>query len=212
MPVDGAILGCQTATDLLSYVTRVSSPQNQSNFDTGEKLIAYCMRKHHWSPFQMIDLTMEVVTTRDIGRQILRHRSFEFQEFSQRYAEVTDPPVIREARLQDTKNRQASHETNDPELQAKWVEFQNNVANLADLTYRWAVDHGIAKEQARAVLPEGMTPTRMYVKGSLRSWYHYCQLRTGPETQKEHREVARLAWDVLCNEFAFLDPETVMLR
>lgn len=202
----------KTAQDLLAYVTRVSNPPNQKNFNTSEKLIKYCLRKKHWSPFEMIDLTFEIETTRDIGRQILRHRSFTFQEFSQRYADPTQlGSVTRETRMQDPENRQNSIELKYEDgdraeiLIDEWERKQKEVAFAAQTVYKWALDKGIAKEQARSVLPEGLTMSRMYIKGSLRSWIHYCDIRRGGETQKEHREIANVCWDVLKTQFTFLE-------
>lgn len=202
----------KTAQDLLAYVTRVSNPPNQKNFNTSEKLIRYCLRKKHWSPFEMIDLTFEIETTRDIGRQILRHRSFSFQEFSQRYADPTQlGSVTRETRMQDPENRQNSIEIKYEDgdraeiLIDEWERKQKEVAFAAQTAYKWALDKGIAKEQARSVLPEGLTMSRMYIKGSLRSWIHYCDIRRGEETQKEHREIANVCWDVLKTQFTFLE-------
>ena len=202
----------KTAQDLLAYVTRVSNPPNQKNFNTSEKLIRYCLRKKHWSPFEMIDLTFEIETTRDIGRQILRHRSFTFQEFSQRYADPTQlGSVTRETRMQDPENRQNSIEIKYEDgdraeiLIDEWERKQKEVAFAAQTAYKWALDKGIAKEQARSVLPEGLTMSRMYIKGSLRSWIHYCDIRRGEETQKEHREIANVCWDVLKTQFTFLE-------
>ncbi len=198
--------GMESAEQLLAYYARVSSTANQLNHETGPKLIKYLIRRKEWSPLEMVHAVMEIETTRDIGRQILRHRSFSFQEFSQRYAEVKfEEPPIREARLQDLKNRQNSLETEDEGLQQAWDEQQRMVLKTAGDAYSWALDKGIAKEQARAVLPEGLTPTRMYMGGTLRSWFHYCQLRSGKGTQKEHREVAEQAWSELINEVPSLD-------
>lgn len=209
-PMDG--FEFKTAQDLLSYITRVSNPSNQNNFDTTEKLIRYCLRKKHWSPFTMIDMTFEIETTRDIGRQILRHKSFDFQEFSQRYADPTQLGLTtREARMQDTKNRQNSIEITyeDGDRAAlmidEWERKQQHIIDEATHVYKWALENGIAKEQARAVLPEGLTMSRMYMKGSLRSWIHYCDVRRGPETQKEHREIAEAVWNVLKTHFKFLE-------
>jgi thymidylate synthase (FAD) len=178
--------------DLIAYCARVSNPSNQSNTDTSDKLIQYLVKNKHWSPFEMADVTMEIETTRDIARQILRHRSFSFQEFSQRYADPTKDLsfTTREPRLQDTKNRQNSIETDDELLQTQWELKQKSLINDALRTYQWAINNGIAKEVARAVLPEGLTMSRMYMKGSIRSWIHYLEVRTDPSTQKEHREVA----------------------
>jgi thymidylate synthase (FAD) len=193
---------------LISYIARVSNPANQENFDTAQKLWGYCLRKSHWSPFEMADVTLEIKTTRDIGRQILRHRSFSFQEFSQRYARVEeDDFFFREARLQDTKNRQNSIELDEDsqfQLIDDWNGIQQEVKNVALRAYRWALEAGIAKEQARAVLPEGMTPSTMYMKGSLRSWIHYCALRRSNGTQKEHRQIANMAWVEICRIFPTL--------
>lgn len=182
--------GVQTGEELVAYCARVSNPGNQANHETAPRLLNYLTRNHHWSPFEMSHAVIEITTTRDIARQILRHRSFSFQEFSQRYAEVDAEPIMRETRLQDTKNRQNSIETYDIELNAKWQQLQANVAKLTQQSYQWAIDAGIAKEVARSVLPEGMTPSRLYMAGSIRSWIHYIQLRAGNGTQKEHREIA----------------------
>lgn len=186
LPLDSDVL------DLIAYCARVSNPSNQQNTETSEKLIAYLLKHKHFSPFEMADVTLEINTTRDIARQILRHRSFVFQEFSQRYADPTQDLhfTTREARLQDQKNRQNSIETDDEALQTKWYAVQNRVLDAAKESYEWAINNGIAKEVARAVLPEGLTMSRLYVKGSIRSWIHYLEVRTDPTTQKEHREVA----------------------
>lgn len=182
--------GVQTGEELVAYCARVSNPGNQANHETAPRLLNYLTRNQHWSPFEMAHAVMEIQTTRDIARQILRHRSFSFQEFSQRYAEVTDDVMLREARLQDTKNRQNSTETDDAELQRQWYTLQSRTAELTRQTYQWALEQGIAKEVARAVLPEGLTVSRLYMAGSIRSWIHYIQLRAGNGTQKEHREIA----------------------
>lgn len=182
--------GVQTGEELVAYCARVSNPGNQANHETAPRLLNYLINNHHWSPFEMAHAVIEITTTRDIARQILRHRSFSFQEFSQRYAEVDAEPIMRETRLQDTKNRQNSVETFDVELNARWQQLQANVAKLTQQSYQWAIDAGIAKEVARSVLPEGMTPSRLYMAGSVRSWIHYIQLRAGNGTQKEHREIA----------------------
>jgi len=174
----------------VAYVARVSNPENQESNETAERLVRYLMKNKHWSPFEMVNVCLEINTTRDIARQMLRHRSFSFQEFSQRYAVVPDTSVAREARLQDTKNRQNSIEIDNDVLTATWAERQERVAEMAREVYDWAIARGIAKEQARVVLPEGLTPTRMYVNGTVRSWIHYLELRLGNGTQKEHREVA----------------------
>ena len=185
-----------TVDEFIAYVARVSNPSNQNNTLTATKLLRYLAQHKHWSPFEMTNVVMEINTTRDIARQILRHRSFAFQEFSQRYADPTKDLgfVTREARLQDQKNRQNSIEVEDDNLQQKWDLTQIDVRAKAVDAYNWAIKSGIAKEQARAVLPEGMTNSRMYMNGTLRSWIHYCQLRMGPETQKEHREIATDCW------------------
>lgn len=176
--------------ELVAYCARVSNPGNQYNTETSEKLIRYLIKNSHWSPMEMASVCLSIETTRDIARQILRHRSFSFQEFSQRYAVADLGVVLKEARLQDTKNRQNSLETDDKDLATRWEIKQQRIADLSSDVYDWAIKHGIAKEQARAVLPEGLTVSRLYMNGSLRSWLHYCELRTGPETQKEHREIA----------------------
>jgi len=176
--------------DLVCYCARVSNPANQNNTDTNERLIQYLLKNKHWSPLEMVNICLEIETTRDIARQILRHRSFSFQEFSQRYAIADLGFETREARLQDTKNRQNSMEVDNSVLCDEWETAQNLVAEYAENAYKWAIENGIAKEQARAVLPEGMTKSRMYMNGTLRSWVHYIQLRSGNGTQKEHMEVA----------------------
>jgi len=176
--------------ELVAYCARVSNPGNQYNTETSEKLIRYLIKNSHWSPMEMASVCLSIETTRDIARQILRHRSFSFQEFSQRYAVADLGVVLKEARLQDTKNRQNSLETDDKDLATRWEIKQQRIADLSSDVYDWAIKHGIAKEQARAVLPEGITTSRLYMNGTLRSWLHYIELRSGPETQKEHREVA----------------------
>ena len=176
--------------DLVAYCARVSNPANQNNIEKNEKLIKYLINNNHWSPLEMVSVCLEIETTRDIARQILRHRSFSFQEFSQRYAVVDLNFENREARLQDSKNRQNSLETDDDDIHFNWEMKQVEVRNTVTRAYNWAIENGIAKEQARAVLPEGMTPSRMYMNGTLRSWIHYIQLRSANGTQKEHREVA----------------------
>jgi thymidylate synthase (FAD) len=180
----------QGLQDLVAYCARVSNPANQNNTDTNEKLIRYLIKHQHWSPLEMVSLCLEINTTRDIARQILRHRSFSFQEFSQRYAVADLGFEFKEARLQDEKNRQNSIETDNVGLQLNWETQQDYVIAAAEKAYRWAIEHGIAKEQARAVLPEGNTVSRLYMHGTLRSWVHYIQLRSGNGTQKEHREIA----------------------
>ena len=178
--------------DLIAFAARVSNPSNQNNKQTSDKLLKYLIKHKHWSPFEMVSACLEIETTRDIARQILRHRSFSFQEFSQRYADPTSDLdfSLREARLQDTKNRQNSIETDDKRLQSDWDTLQHMVIEDAKAAYQWAISKGIAKEQARAVLPEGLTMSRMYMNGTLRSWIHYIELRTANGTQKEHMEVA----------------------
>jgi thymidylate synthase (FAD) len=187
---------CVTAGDLIAYTARVSNPANQNNTKTAPRLLKYLIREQHWSPFEMVHMTLEIKTTRDIARQILRHRSFSFQEFSQRYAEATGFET-REARLQDEKNRQNSVEVEDKKLQEWWQLQQKKVQGQADLAYRDALKKGIAKEQARALLPEGLTQSTLYMAGSLRSWIHYCDLRRGNGTQKEHMEIADKCWDII---------------
>jgi thymidylate synthase (FAD) len=177
--------------DLIAYCARVSNPSNQENTETNEKLINYLIKNKHWSPFEMVNICLEIETTRDIVRQILRHRSFSFQEFSQRYAVAELGFECKDARLQDSKNRQNSIELVDnEELKTEWISKQNEVVKLAEENYSWALSHGIAKEQARAVLPEGITLSKIYMNGTLRSWIHYIELRSSNGTQKEHREVA----------------------
>jgi thymidylate synthase (FAD) len=187
-----ADLGIDDAQELIAYCARVSNPSNQLNTDTSEKLISYLVKHAHWSPLEMVSACVEIETTRDIARQILRHRSFAFQEFSQRYADPTKDLsfVLREARLQDTKNRQNSVETADEELKERWNLMQKRVIDEAKYVYKWAIDNGIAKEQARAVLPEGNTVSRVYMNGTLRSWIHFIELRSANGTQKEHQLVA----------------------
>lgn len=200
MTQPSAITGCHTANELIAYAARVSNPGNQNNAETAPKLLKYLIKNAHWSPFEMVSVTMEIKTTRDISRQIIRHRSFSFQEFSQRYA-VSSNYVDREARLQDPKNRQNSVETDDKYLQEDWNMKQHEVVNKAKEVYEWALDKGIAKEQARVVLPEGNTETTLYMAGTLRSWVHYCDLRMANGTQKEHMEVAAKCWEVLSHHF-----------
>ena len=187
-----ADMGIADAQELIAYCARVSNPSNQFNTETSEKLIRYLVKHAHWSPLEMVSACVEITTTRDIARQILRHRSFSFQEFSQRYADPTKDLsfVVREARLQDPKNRQNSVETDDQQLQRQWELRQNNVITEARMAYQWAIDNGIAKEQARAVLPEGLIESKLYMNGTLRSWVHFIELRSGNGTQKEHQLVA----------------------
>ena len=199
----------ENMTELVAFCARVSNPSNQANKETSEKLIKYLTKHKHWSPLEMVSICLEIETTRDIARQILRHRSFSFQEFSQRYAEVDfgtagENWAVRDARLQDTKNRQNSIETEDRELQDKWNEKQAIAIDAARAAYKWAAANGIAKEQARAVLPEGNTISRMYMNGTLRSWIHYCDLRMANGTQKEHREIATMAWNEIVKIFPSL--------
>ena len=189
--VELAAQGIINAQELVAFCARVSNPANQTNTDTSEKLIRYLIKHRHWSPLEMVSACLEIETTRDIARQILRHRSFSFQEFSQRYAVADLGIELKEARLQDTKNRQNSLSTDDADLAMRWQLKQQRAAEVAQDSYNWAIQHGIAKEQARAVLPEGLTVSRLYMQGTLRSWLHYIELRSGPETQKEHREVAK---------------------
>jgi thymidylate synthase (FAD) len=187
----------ENLTELIAFCARVSNPSNQANHETSEKLIRYLIKHQHWSPLEMVSICLEIETTRDIARQILRHRSFSFQEFSQRYAVADLGFEFKEARLQDEKNRQNSIEIDDAKLQLNWETQQDYVVAAAQKTYRWALEHGIAKEQARAVLPEGITVSRLYMNGTLRSWVHYIQLRGGVETQKEHREIALACVDAI---------------
>lgn len=196
------------ALDLVAYCARVSNPANQLNTETSEKLVRYLIKHQHWSPLEMVSACLEITTTRDIARQILRHRSFSFQEFSQRYADPTEDLafLIREARLQDTKNRQNSIELDmskeeDRQLGYAWEEMQRQVIQHTQKAYNWAVENGIAKEQARAVLPEGLTVSRLYMNGTLRSWIHYCELRGANGTQKEHIEVAKACAEVISKIF-----------
>ena len=198
-----ADLGIADAQELIAYCARVSNPSNQFNTETSEKLIRYLVKHKHWSPLEMVSACMEITTTRDIARQILRHRSFSFQEFSQRYADPTKDLsfVCREARLQDTKNRQNSIETDDRMLQIEWERAQQRVIYAARREYEWAIANGIAKEQARAVLPEGLIESRVYMNGTLRSWVHFIELRSGNGTQKEHQEVAKACAEVIAKVF-----------
>ena len=199
--------------DLVAYCARVSNPANQANSETSERLIKYLIKHKHWSPLEMVSACIEVETTRDIARQLLRHRSFSFQEFSQRYADPTaeldDAFVLREARLQDTKNRQNSVELDMSDEKQKllayeWKRSQNRVLYAVKKEYEWAIKNGIAKEQARAVLPEGLTVSRLYVNGTLRSWIHYIDLRDGNGTQKEHAEIARACAEVIAKVFPII--------
>ena len=196
-------MGLQDAQELIAYCARVSNPANQLNTDTSEKLIRYLIRHQHWSPLEMVSACIEITTTRDIARQILRHRSFSFQEFSQRYADPTQDLgfVLREARLQDTANRQNSIAIDDPDLQEQWERKQRLVIDAAKESYQWAIEHGIAKEQARAVLPEGLTESRLYMNGTLRSWIHFIELRSANGTQREHQNVAVACAKVIAEIF-----------
>jgi len=198
-----ANLGLTDAQELIAYCARVSNPANQFNTDTSEKLIRYLVKHQHWSPLEMVSACIEITTTRDIARQILRHRSFSFQEFSQRYADPTKDLsfVLREARLQDTKNRQNSISTDDTELQAWWDAKQKFIIDQCRDIYTEAINRGIAKEQARAVLPEGLTESRLYMNGTLRSWVHFIELRSANGTQLEHQEVARACAKVIADIF-----------
>jgi thymidylate synthase (FAD) len=195
--------GIDTPTDLVAFCARVSNPNNQFNNDTAEKLIKYLIDNQHWSPLEMCHATLEIETTRDIARQILRHRSFSFQEFSQRYADPTKELqfVTRGARLQDPKNRQNSITVNDQTLQDHWDMKQKAIIAAAKETYQWAINNGIAKEQARTVLPEGLTLSRLYMAGSLRSWIHYIQLRSSNGTQLEHMHIAKECAKVIAEIF-----------
>ena len=191
--------------ELIAYCARVSNPSNQNNTATSQKLLRYLAREKHWSPFEMVSACLEIETTRDIARQILRHRSFSFQEFSQRYAEQTDFNQFRDARMQDTKNRQNSIETDNADLKYEWLKKQAEVAVAVKDAYNWALENGIAKEQARVVLPEGNTSYRLYMNGTLRSWMHYIELRSGNGTQKEHQEVAIECGKVLLTIFPIME-------
>jgi len=204
-PVD--MIGIDNAEDLVAYCARVSNPDNQMNTETSEKLLKYLIRENHWSPFEMVSVCMEIETTRDIARQILRHRSFSFQEFSQRYADPTDSLgwTNREARLQDKQNRQNSIETEDENLQQDWLKQQDKVKLASILAYNWALEMGVAKEQARAVLPEGMMRSRLYMNGTLRSWIHYIDLRASHGTQKEHIEIAKACGKEIAKIFPFAE-------
>lgn len=197
--------GCSTAEELIAWAARVSNPANQGNHTSGPKLVRSLLRDKHWSPLEMVTISMEIKTTRDIARQILRHRSFSFQEFSQRYADPTKTLgfELREARLQDWKNRQNSIELSpsDKLLQENWNMIQKELVDKSIEAYKWAVDNNIAKEQARAVLPEGCTESSMIMMGTLRSWVHYCDLRRKWDTQKEHRIVAQQCWEIIKQHF-----------
>ena len=196
-PAPDAFIGIDDAQDLIAYCARVSNPANQNNTETSERLLTYLAKEKHWSPFEMVSACLEITTTRDIARQILRHRSFSFQEYSQRYAKATDNFHMRKARLQDSKNRQNSIDLEDMldsdervDLEMQWIKHQSEVMIAVRNAYEWALENNIAKEQARAVLPEGITESTMYMNGTLRSWMHYIELRSGNGTQKEHRDIA----------------------
>jgi thymidylate synthase (FAD) len=200
-----AEVGIDNVQELIAYCARVSNPANQLNTETSEKLIKYLIKHAHWSPLEMVSACIEIETTRDIARQILRHRSFSFQEFSQRYADPTaeldEAFTLRQARLQDTKNRQNSIETDDTMLAIEWERAQKRVLFAVKQEYQWAIKNGIAKEQARAVLPEGLTISRLYMNGTLRSWIHFIELRSANGTQKEHQEVALACAEVIAQIF-----------
>ena len=193
----------ENITDLVAFCARVSNPSNQNNKETSEKLIRYLIKNSHWSPLEVVSVCLEIETTRDIARQMLRHRSFSFQEFSQRYADPVKELdfVIREARLQDTKNRQNSIETDNEYIKERWEEEQLKVIQTSKNAYQWAIENGIAKEQARSVLPEGNTVSKLYMNGTLRSWIHYIQLRAANGTQKEHQEIAFACAEVISKVF-----------
>ena len=196
--------GLTDLQELIAFCAKVSNPQAQINTETSERLIKYLIKHAHWSPLEMVNATLEIETTRDIAHQIVRHRSFAFQEFSQRYAdpaEMGDQFTLRECRLQDTKNRQNSIETDDDELSRMWAIKQQMVINASKEAYEWAIENGIAKEQARVVLPEGNTKTRLYMNGTLRSWVHYIELRGANGTQKEHMEIAHACAKVIAEIF-----------
>jgi len=199
--------GVKTPEEFIVYCARVSNPSNQNTNEGSDKLVRYLIKHQHWSPMEMVSVVMEITTTRDIARQILRHRSFSFQEFSQRYADPTKDLSfeLRDARKQDTKNRQNSIELegtlDDENLKESWTIKQKDFVNKSIELYSWAITNGIAKEQARAVLPEGMTHSRLYMAGSLRSWIHYCMLRCENGTQKEHQEIAKACWDIISENF-----------
>ena len=204
-----AELGIDDAQELVAYCARVSNPSNQLNTETSAKLIKYLVKHQHWSPLEMASACLEIETTRDIARQILRHRSFSFQEFSQRYAVADLGWELKETRLQDTKNRQNSIELSgltltEQNLMAQWQGKQEQLIRDAEYAYDWAIENGIAKEQARAVLPEGLTVSRLYMNGTLRSWLHYIDLRSGPETQKEHRAVAQACAQAIATVFPMM--------
>ena len=198
--------GITDVQELVAFCARVSNPSNQNNNETSQKLIKYLINNKHWSPLEMVTACIEIETTRDIARQILRHRSFSFQEFSQRYADPTKDLsfVLKEARLQDNKNRQNSIDTDNETLKSEWINKQKKLIDLSLKTYKWAIDNGIAKEQARAVLPEGNTVSRMYMNGTLRSWVHYIELRSSNGTQKEHMEIAKSIAKIISEIFPMM--------
>jgi len=205
---EGDFIGLDDMQELIAYCARVSNPSNQMNSETSAKLIKYLIKHAHWSPLEMVSACLEIDTTRDIAHQIVRHRSFSFQEFSQRYADpasMGDQFVTREARLQDLKNRQNSVETENVELHHAWLEKQQAVIDTAKEAYEWAIDNGIAKEQARCVLPEGNTKTRLYMNGTLRSWVHYIELRGANGTQKEHMQIAHACAKVIAEIFPLME-------
>ena len=211
-PAPDAFIGIDNAEDLIAYCARVSNPANQNNTETSERLLTYLAKEKHWSPFEMVSACLEITTTRDIARQILRHRSFSFQEYSQRYAKATDNFSMRKARLQDSKNSQNSIALEDMldsdervDLEMDWIKHQSEVMIAVRNAYEWALENNIAKEQARAVLPEGMTESTMYMNGTLRSWMHYIELRSGNGTQKEHRDIALACADALKPVFPIID-------
>jgi len=193
--------GCNSADELVAYAARVSNPGNQNNTETAPKLLKYLIKNEHWSPFEMVSVQMSITTTRDISRQIIRHRSFSFQEYSQRYAEAPETVYTREARLQDPSNRQNSITTEDAAQAIRWKRLQEEVGMTAREAYNKALKDGIAKEQARALMPEGLTETTIIVSGSLRSWIHYCQLRMANGTQKEHADIAKMCWNIIEGHF-----------
>lgn len=211
-PAPDAFIGIDNAEDLIAYCARVSNPANQNNTETSERLLTYLAKEKHWSPFEMVSACLEITTTRDIARQILRHRSFSFQEYSQRYAKATDNFHMRKARLQDSKNRQNSIDLEDMldsdervDLELQWIKHQSEVMIAVRNAYEWALENNIAKEQARAVLPEGITESTMYMNGTLRSWMHYIELRSGNGTQKEHRDIALACAAALRPVFPIID-------
>jgi len=207
-PAEAMDVDISGVQELIAYCAKVSNPQGQMNLESSDRLLVYLIKHKHWSPFEMASATLEVRTTRDIGRQLLRHRSLSYQEFSQRYSNVEDMEnafVIREARLQDTNNRQNSIDTDDPKLSAEWRMRQQDVIDTASRHYRWAIDNGIAKEQARVVLPEGNTASTLYVNGTIRSWIHYVELRSANGTQKEHMELAVAVGKAIAEIFPMIE-------